>query len=84
MPNADFTNAALEIWGPQYFRARLASPGETRQGIALITREFLDETDPEEPIYAQLAGLGQPMSAALPAVMVVLRRLANESIGHPE
>ena len=60
------------------------APEETRRDIARITRQFLDERDPEEPIYAQLAGLGQQMSAALPAVMAVLRLVANVDASRPE
>ena len=75
---------ALIISRPSLFDEFARAAQEIRQAIARITREFLAETDPEEPIYAQLAALGHQMSAAMPAVMEVLRRLATADLRLPK
>lgn len=68
---------ALMISRPSLSDEFSKAPEATRREIAHITHEFLGQRDPEELIYAQLAGLGQQMRAALPVVMSALRRVTN-------
>lgn len=66
---------ALLISRPSIADEFAHAPADLRSGIARMTREFLDEPDPEEPIYAQLAALGTQMRDALADVMAILGQM---------